>query len=277
MHIDTDNSELRKKITNTLNNIKTEVAVKLAGVQCCEKGFSPSSYLRAVSSAEIDFLPPKEKKTQPPAYTEADVIHPELFQSLKEWRSRKAEEKEVAHFQILHQRVLIQIVVCLPDNTIDLGKIKGVGKKTVEKYGEDLVALVSSYRQKHRIEKVALPDPKKVPEESSPEKKEAPKSDTKQISFDMFNKGGTISGIAEERGLVQATIEGHLSFFVGKGKLDIDKLLSPEKQQVIKKELAAEQNNTLSKIKKELGDDYSYGAIKMMLAHQKHLASKYGI
>ncbi len=277
MHIDTDNSELRKKITNTLNNIKTEVAVKLAGVQCCEKGFSPSSYLRAVSSAEIDFLPQKGKKTQPPAYTEADVIHPELFQSLKEWRSRKAEEKEVAHFQILHQRVLIQIVVCLPDNTIDLGKIKGVGKKTVEKYGEDLVALVSSYRQKHRIEKVALPDPKKVPEESSPEKKEAPKSDTKQISFDMFNKGGTISGIAEERGLVQATIEGHLSFFVGKGKLDIDKLLSPEKQQVIKKELAAEQNNTLSKIKKELGDDYSYGEIKMMLAHQKHLASKYGI
>jgi len=63
---------------------------------------------------------------------------------------------------------LIQIVVCLPDNTVDLGKIKGVGKKTVEKYGEDLVALVSSYRQKHRIDKVALPDPKKIPEESNP-------------------------------------------------------------------------------------------------------------
>jgi len=165
-------------------------------------------------------------------------------------------------------------VVCLPDNTIDLGKIKGVGKKTVEKYGEDLVALVSSYRQKHRIEKVALPDPKKVPEESNPEKKEVPASDTKQISFDMFHKGRTIRGIAEERGLVQSTIEGHLSFFVEKGKLDIGKLLSPEKQQAIEKELAAEQNNTLSKIKKELGDDYSYGEIKMMLAHQKHLDSK---
>ncbi len=81
-------------------------------------------------------------------------------------------------------------------------------------------------------------------------------------------------GIAEERGLVQSTIEGHLGFFVEKGKLDIDKLLSSEKQQAIEKKLAAEQNNTLSKIKKDLGDDYSYGEIKMMLAHRKHLASK---
>ena len=274
MHIDTDNSELRKKTTHALNDLKKEVAVKLAGVQCCQKGFSPSSYLSAVSAAEIDFLPQKEKKTRPPAYTEADVVHPELFQSLKEWRSRKAKEEEVAHFQILHQRVLIQIVVCLPDNTTDFRKIKGVGKKTVEKYGEDLVALVSSYRQKHRLEKVVPPDPKKVPEESNPAKMEAPVSDTKQISFDMFNKGGTIMEIAEERGLVQSTIEGHLSFFVEKGKLDIDKLLSPEKQEAIEKKLAAEQNNTFSKIKKDLGDDYSYGEIKMMLAHRKHLASK---
>ncbi len=38
-------------------------------------------------------------------------------------------------------------MVCLPDNTMDLMKIKGVGKKTVEKYGEDLVALVAGYRQ----------------------------------------------------------------------------------------------------------------------------------
>ncbi|MBW1890049.1 MAG: HRDC domain-containing protein [Deltaproteobacteria bacterium] len=147
LHIDTDNSELRKKTTYALNNLKQEIAVKLAGVQCCEKGFSPSSYLRAVSAAEIDFLPQKNKKTQPPTYTEADVDHPELFQSLKEWRSRKAEEKEVAHFHILHQQVLIQIAVSLPDNMADLRKIKGVGKKTVEKYGEDLVALVAGYRQ----------------------------------------------------------------------------------------------------------------------------------
>ncbi len=158
LHVETDNTELRKKIDNALNNLKKEIGVKVAGVQCCENGFSPSNYLRAVSAAEIDFQPEKVKKRRSPTYIEADIDHPELFQSLKDWRSRKAKEEAVAHFQILHQRVLIQIVVYLPDNTSDLMKIKGVGKKTNEKYGEELVALVSSYRQKHGIEKVVVPD-----------------------------------------------------------------------------------------------------------------------
>jgi hypothetical protein len=274
LHVETDNTELRKKIGAALSNLKKEIAVKVAGVQSCEKGFTPSTFLRAVSAAEIDFTPEKEKKRRPPAYTESDVAHPELFQTLKDWRSRKAKEEEVAHFQVLHQQVLLQIVVCLPDNTADLKKITGVGKKTIEKYGEELVKLVLAYRKKHGIEKVVLPEPKKLPEESTPAKDAAPPFGTKQTSFDMFNNGLTIARIAQERGLVQSTIEGHLTFFVEKGKLDINKLLSPEKQQAIEKELATNHNNSLSEVKNALGADYSYGEIKMMLAYQKHLASE---
>ena len=272
LHVETDNTELRKKIGNALSNLKKEIAVKVSGIQCCEKGFSPSSLLRAVSVVEIDFTPEKAKKRRPPAYTESDVAHPELFQTLKDWRFRKAKEEEVAHFQVLHQRILIQIVVCLPDNIADLKKIKGVGKKTIEKYGKELVELVLTYRKKHGIDNVVLPEVKKRPKESGVKKNEAQHSDTKQTSFDMFNKGLTIDGIAKERGLVQATIEGHLSFFVEKGKLDINKLLSPEKQQAIEKELAVDHSNSVSEVKTALGDDYSYGEISMMLAWQKHLA-----
>jgi hypothetical protein len=60
---------------------------------------------------------------------------------------------------------------------------------------------------------------------------------------------------------------------VEKGKLDINKVLSPEKQQAIEKELATDHNNSLSEVKNALGDDYSYGEIKMMLACQKYLAN----
>ncbi len=99
-----------------------------------------SRYLRAISKAEVAFIPEKGKKSQTPVYSESDIEHPELFRHLKDWRSRKAKEQGLAHFQILHQRVLIQIVVNLPDNRTDLKKIKGVGKKTLEKYGEDILA-----------------------------------------------------------------------------------------------------------------------------------------
>ena len=74
--------------------------------------------------------------------------------------------------------------------------------------------------------------------------------------------------------MVQSTIEVHLCFFVENGTLDISHLLSPEKQQAIEKKLASTHNDSLGQIKNELGDDYSYGEIKMMLAHRKHLSTK---
>jgi len=148
LQMETDNKELCKKIDNALNNLKQEILVKLAGIKSCEKGFSPPHYLRALSKADVDFNPERGKKPQTPVYRESDIEHPELFQHLKEWRFRKAKEQGLAQFQILHQQVLIQIAVNLPDNRTDLKKIKGVGKKTLKKYGEDILALVAGYRQK---------------------------------------------------------------------------------------------------------------------------------
>ncbi len=266
LHIETDNTELRKKIHNTLKNLKKEIAVKTAGVQCCERNFLPSRYLRAVSAAEIDFTPEKDKKHRSPDYTESDIHHPELFQDLKDWRSRKAGKKDIAHFQILHQRVLVQIVVHLPENTADLKKIRGVGKKTLKNYGKEIVEMVLAYRKKHGIDKNVPPKPEKFLEKTTPAKQAASRSNTKQISLDMFNNGLTIAAIAEKRGLVSSTIEGHLSFFVQKGKLDINRLLSPKKQKIIQKEITGAHHNSISEIKNALGKDYSYGDIKIMLA-----------
>jgi superfamily II DNA helicase RecQ len=147
--METDNKELGKKLGNALNNLKQEILVKLAGIKSCQKGFSAPHYLRAISKAEVDFIPEKGKKSQPPVYSESDIEHPELFRRLKEWRSRKAKQQGLAQFQILHQQVLIQIVVSLPDNRRDLKKIKGVGKKTLDKYGQDILALVAAYRKKN--------------------------------------------------------------------------------------------------------------------------------
>lgn len=270
MGIETDNSELRKKINRVIDNLKIEIAVKLKGVQCCENGFSPSTYLRAVSAAEIEFSSQKKVKHPSITYTESDIAHPEMFEILKEWRSGLARENEVPHFHIMHQRVLIQIVIYLPDNKIDLKKINGVGDKTIEKYGDELVALVTAYRQKHGIQKVDVPKPKEPIAENSTAKKPAPPPNTKEISLEMFNEGDTIGAIADKRDLTIQTIEGHLCFFVENGGLGIHRLLSPEKQQVIGKVIDAAPDQSLSEYKKTLGDDHSYGEIKMMLAHKKH-------
>lgn len=270
---ETDNRELRKKIINALNHVKQEFTVKRAGIKSCEKGFSPSRYLSAVSQAEIDLIPERSPKSQTPVYGESDIEHPELFQELKAWRSRKAEEKGVPHFQIMHQRVLIHIAVALPGNESELKKIKGVGGKTIENYGIELLKLVGDYRRKYGIEVVILPKPREISKDRMSPGKNISASDTKKISFDMFNTGLSMADIAKERGLVESTIQGHLCFFVEKGELDINRILSTEKQNAIKAAILKTMDNSFKSVKEELGEYFSYGEIKLMAAHQRYLDS----
>ncbi|MCP3901514.1 MAG: ATP-binding domain-containing protein, partial [Desulfobacteraceae bacterium] len=153
IYIETDNTKLRSKINNALNNLKQEILVKLAGVKSCEKQFLPANYLRSVSHAMVDFVPDRVKKQKLPDYTESDIKHSQLVKILKEWRSKIAKEQKIAHFQILHQRVLIQIVVRLPDTLKELEKINGVGPKTIDKYGNELLEMIKDYRNKLSIDK----------------------------------------------------------------------------------------------------------------------------
>jgi hypothetical protein len=157
LHLETDNKELGKKMNTALEALRREIAIKLAGINSCKNQFSPGNYLRALSQAEIQFIPGKIKKIPAPACTESDIEHPELFGQLKDWRTRRARKKGIAPFQVLHQQALIQIVVHLPDNETDLGKLKGVGKKTLENYKGELLEMVAAHRKKHGIKTVILP------------------------------------------------------------------------------------------------------------------------
>lgn len=147
LEFETDNKELRKKVNNVLNNTRKEILICLAGVKSCSDGFSVSTYLRAITAAEIDFQPAKVKKKKAPAYSEEDIAHPELFETLRSWRSRLAKERSVGAFLIMHQKVLIQIVMELPATQKELKRISGVGQKTIENYGADILKMVESYQK----------------------------------------------------------------------------------------------------------------------------------
>ena len=276
LYVETDNKELGKRINIGLENLKQEIKVKLAGVKSCKKGFMLVDYLHGVSTAKVDLSSKKMKKPKAPVYSESDIDHPELFQALKEWRTDKAKQDDVPPFFIMHQKVLIQIVINLPQNRSELEKLPGVGPKTIEKYGDDILDMVVEYRKHNKITKVILPEPADIPEKKVSGKKSQPGLDTKQISFDMFNDGLTIPQIATERELVESTIQGHLGFFVENGELDIDKLVSPEKQKAIKEKLSQSHDYSLRTIKDKLGDkeNYSYGDIKLVISHLKYLATK---
>ncbi len=276
LEVETDNKELRKNAKNLCKLLQEEAAVKLAAVRCCATGFSSPTYLRAISAAEIEAAPKTDREKKrgaktTPTYSEADIDHPELFHTLREWRAAKAKEADLPPFHILHQKTLIQIVVNLPDTIDALTGIKGIGKKLTEKYGEELVAMVVDYREKNHIVDVILPSKIDVPPDGV---KTDTGTDTKQLSLDLFEQGLTFAQIATQRDLVLSTIESHLTHFVSRGELAIGRLLSPEKLQAIKEKLQEMPDKKYSEIKVALGDGVSYGEIKMVQAHLHQLAGK---
>lgn len=273
LRLETDNKELRKRVDKNRRQLRKEIEILLAAVQSCQNGFSPEAYLHTIALASIDAQPTSRKKDTDTVYTEADVEHPEIYRCLKEWRAEKAATAGLPHYRIIHQRILIRIAIVLPDTSSDLLKIPGIGPQTLEKYGNELISIVSQYREKHGIKEVHLPEPM-TDSEDLPKTETKPSLNTREISLDMFRQGLSISEIAKERGLVTSTIEGHLATFIRTGKLTITDLVSPEKQKTIEKQLAKSKVLKLGEIKKELGEEYTFGEIKMVMAHLDHAASE---
>ena len=93
-----------------------------------------------------------------------------------------------------------------------------------------------------------------------------------KISLEMYNDGKQIEEIAKSRGLVRSTIESHLTKYIEAGELDVFQLVDKSKvEKVIK--LFNEGNQRGGEIKYQLGDDYSYGEVRMAVAHARWLES----
>ncbi|MBU2645835.1 helix-turn-helix domain-containing protein [bacterium] len=259
VRVETDNSILKAMLNETLRQLRREIDVKRAGIRSLASGFVPSEYQRQVYLA-VTRKEPTPSNADAPILTRAEqkLEHAELFARLKIWRAEKARRLDVSAHQLLRRSAMLEIVRMLPDNWKDLKRVKGVGKQTLAQSGKEIVAMVSAYRQEFKI----------TTEKTG--QKQNTVSDTRNISFNLFEQGLTIEEISKQRGLVPSTIESHLCTFVESGQLSIDRLISKEKQAAIARQLDLETTDSLSNVKEQLGDGFSYGEIRFVLADQHH-------
>jgi DNA topoisomerase-3 len=71
---------------------------------------------------------------------------PALVEALKAWRLAEARKRKVPAFRILTDRVLGAIAVARPENGRELMAIHGVGPALTERYGTEILSLVSRRR-----------------------------------------------------------------------------------------------------------------------------------
>ncbi|MEO1254303.1 MAG: helix-turn-helix domain-containing protein, partial [Bacteroidota bacterium] len=98
--------------------------------------------------------------------------------------------------------------------------------------------------------------------------KKKDKTLTAEITFKLYKEGKSISEIAKERGFVESTIESHLSQYVENGAIPIQELVNEKRVEKIMKALSSDAVG-LGEIKSKLPKDYSYGEIKLVMAHSK--------
>ena len=71
-----------------------------------------------------------------------DILHPELYRALSEWRTAKTREMNVPAYVIMQQKALMGIVNLLPDSPRALEAIPYFGAKGVERYGLEILGII---------------------------------------------------------------------------------------------------------------------------------------
>lgn len=176
--LETDNKQVRKQLNTAYEELRDRYRLKedllvFAG----ENGFSVSSYLRkkalltlelvgkplrakedryrlGLPDVENEFSEETKEQKERKSHSGAkisdipmDIRHPELFERLRAWRNAEAARLNLPSYTVLAQKALIGISNVLPEDKTMLLRIPYVGKKSVEKYGDEILEKVCAYRK----------------------------------------------------------------------------------------------------------------------------------
>lgn len=108
--------------------------------------------------------------------------------------------------------------------------------------------------------------PRRERKPKTPKAAKEEKEKTWEVSYRLFLEGRTPEQIAETRLLSPATIYNHLTRYVEKGVIPLERFIASERQQLIREAiLKTGQRNDTSAIKKACPPDVTYWEIWMML------------
>lgn len=265
----TEHKEAATPINERLNETALAVYNSSYYLQYCKQPFSVTGFLQhklkyALPKFNLSCYAASKKQT---VYA-GDVPNAELFNTLKRWRDMVCADEGLAVYMVANQATLTELCTYLPLNKKDLMQISGFGKAKVDKYGDDVLSTIESYSQQYGVE-TNMTEKLLHPKRERKEKSSTPKVDTKLVSFELYKSGKTIDEISLERSFTKATIEGHLAHYIAEGEINIDDVVSKQKQQLIKDAIAIHGSLSHKTLIDNLPKDVTYGEIKMVLAAEK--------
>ncbi len=153
LEVEIDNKEVSKSVDETGKELTEALRVKVACLRTVkEKGYS----VQAVQKAKVDAMMKEdsgkrkvesgkrraESGAKQRGERELNAEHLTLHTTLRQWRAAKAKEEGVAPYMILQQKALQSIASNAPRTPAELKRQLGVGPKTLEKYGNEILEIV---------------------------------------------------------------------------------------------------------------------------------------
>jgi len=252
----TDNKAVNDLLKDYLGQLQETIAVKTGCLESFKGGLSLSEYYKLKASKLLEV----EKQQRPNKLRDYPSERKDLYGILRSWRDDVAEEADVELYAVIPNKTLKAIAEAKPLTKSALRKVEGMGPKRMSAFADELLTIVRKY---------VGTDVSTVEEE--PEEEPKPKTsrkigETYEITRDMFEKGMNVEEIAAERQLALSTIYGHLSRFVANGIYPANKFVPQEKCDIIKEYFTEVDDTSLSEARNVLGDDFSYGELRIVLA-----------
>lgn len=247
---ETDSKASAKQINETLNQLMEEISIKTLCLKSCLNGFKVKKYLD--TKAEAILQKTASKKSVSTKTLSSDTDHPELYELLRAWRKSEADSEDKPLYHIATTKSLIQIANLLPATPKQLLSIHGMGKVKVANYGAAILDMVQNYCFDEKIS---------FRKDEDSLRPKIPKKNTKEISLDLYLDGNSVEDIARMRAMTIRTIESHLAYWIGMGKLNASDFVSKIHLQHITDYLEKNPRESLTNIKNGLDKSISYTEI----------------
>ncbi|HZX59128.1 MAG TPA: helix-turn-helix domain-containing protein, partial [Mucilaginibacter sp.] len=219
--------------------------------------------LRGLEKVELIGSQTIEERQYEPQPFEAGLLN-----ELKSVRRDIAANQNVPAYLILSDAALVEMATYLPQTLDELRLISGFGDVKLARYGREFLIPIKNYCSKNGLSsRMEQKRSKKVQKTRTNVTTNSNRSsNTAEESFHLYRSGKTVTEIAAQRSLATTTVEGHLSYYIYKGEMDVQEMVGEEKKLFIKDTVESYGAERLSPLKEILGEDYSYGEIKAVIA-----------
>ena len=267
--LEIDNKEKQARFSAIYEELDREFKSKIFVFQYCQNGYSLKRYLyaRAISTIDNELEKSRALKNK-----NVNIAKDKFLTALSDWRMDKSSKLGIEANKITKQKTLKSLSQYLPTNIKELARVPNLGKVFIQKYGNEIIDFIKSNFTKKEIEErrsKTLLEEDKNPSLLTDDK-DLP---THMITYHHYQAGKSIPEIAKERNLNESTIANHLSMFISTGELTLEEFVEENKiKNIIASYRKFKEENKLKPIKEDLGDDYSYNEIRMVLDYiQNHI------